>query len=240
MKRSHGWWARLFRQTHGERKASGALGEGDEAGLAFDERRYADAEKLLRRAVRQAESRASGEPSLATALNDLAEIYRAQAKYDDAVPLYRRAIDIVEKASGPHHASLARSLNSLALVYRAQGMYDEAEPLCRRALSILEKTAVSAPDDPGDPSLAPSVNNLLAVYLAQGRYREALPLFRRAVALKEKILGPAHPDLAGSLGNYAALLRKLKEEEEAAVWEARAETILHAKQAPGRRRGVRH
>ena len=196
---------------------------GGEAIAAFEERRFADAEKHLRRAVRHAEARGADHPVLAAALSDLAEVYRAQAKYDEAVPLYQRAIEIAEKSRGPHDASLARPLNSLALVYRAQGMYDEAEPLCRRALGILEKSASAKSVD--DRILAPSVNNLLAVYLAQGRYGEALPLYRRAVALKERILGPAHPDLAGSFGNYAALLRKLKHEEEAATWEARAQTL---------------
>jgi tetratricopeptide (TPR) repeat protein len=226
MKRSDGWWSRLFRRRGAASEKDSGIATG-EATLAFEERRFADAEKYLRRAVHQAEARAADHPVLATALNDLAEVYRAQAKYDEAVPLYRRAIEIAEKSRGPHDASLARPLNSLALVYRAQGMYDEAEPLCQRAIGILEKSASSKSAD--DPILAPSVNNLLAVYLAQGRYGEALPLYRRVVALKERILGPAHPDLAGSFGNYAALLRKMKQEEEAAAWEARARKIRGAK-----------
>jgi tetratricopeptide (TPR) repeat protein len=39
----------------------------------------------------------------ATSLNNLAEIYRAQGKYDDAEQLFKRALAIQEKAFGPDH-----------------------------------------------------------------------------------------------------------------------------------------
>ncbi len=38
---------------------------------------------------------------MATDLNNLAELYRAQGKHTEAEPLYRRALAIVEKALGP-------------------------------------------------------------------------------------------------------------------------------------------
>ena len=113
-----------------------------------------------------------------------------------------------------------RPLNSLALVYRAQGLYAKAEPLCQRALALAEGS-----HGPEHPATAGVVGNLLTVYLAQGRYGEAAPLFQRSVTLKERLLGPKHPDLASSLSNYAAFLRKMQNDHEAAAWEARARAI---------------
>ena len=43
-----------------------------------------------------------------------------QGKYDEAEPLFRRAIDIGEKTLGPEHPNLATGLNNLARLLRAQ------------------------------------------------------------------------------------------------------------------------
>ncbi len=78
-------------------------------------------------------------PTTDTKLNNLAELYRAQGKYAEAEPLYKRALAIRENALGPHHQDVATSLNNLALLYRAQGRHAEAEPLYKRSLAIREK-----------------------------------------------------------------------------------------------------
>ncbi len=72
------------------------------------------------------------------------------------------------------------------------------------------------------------------MYDDQGRYAEAEPLYKRALAIVEKALGPEHPDLATSLENYAALLRKTGHATLATKMEARAKAIRakHAKQNP--------
>ena len=57
----------------------------------------------------------------ARALADLADLYRTQARYDEAEPLFHRAIALLERPATARAAGLARALNSLALVYRAQG-----------------------------------------------------------------------------------------------------------------------
>ena len=60
---------------------------------------------------------------------------QAQGKYDEAEPLYRRAIEIIEKeALGKDDPDVAVWYNNL----QAQGKYDEAEPLYRRAIEIRE------------------------------------------------------------------------------------------------------
>ncbi len=68
-------------------------------------------------------------------------------------------------------------------------------------------------------------NNLAGLYHYQGRYPEAELLYRRALAIWEKTLGPEHPDVATSLENYAALLRKTGRDAEAARMETRAKKM---------------
>ncbi|WP_374409324.1 CHAT domain-containing protein [Hydrogenophaga sp.] len=106
----------------------------------------------------------------------MAGLYKAMGRYDEALPLYRRALAIDEKALGANHPDTAIDLNNLAGLYESMGRYDEALPLYRRALAIKEK-ALGA----DHASTATSLNNLAGLYKAMGRYDEALPLYRRAV-----------------------------------------------------------
>jgi tetratricopeptide (TPR) repeat protein len=85
-------------------------------------------------------------PNVATSLNSLAELYRAQGRYAEAEPLYTHALAIGEKQFGPEHPNVATLLRNLWLLYRAQGRYAEAEPLLKRWIAIDEKTL--GPDRP--------------------------------------------------------------------------------------------
>ncbi|NDY74971.1 tetratricopeptide repeat protein, partial [Desulfobacter hydrogenophilus] len=72
--------------------------------------------------------------------------YESQGKYEEAEPLYQRALKIRETVLGPDHPSVATTLNNLAGLYESQGKYEEAEPLYQRALKIRE--TVLGPDHP--------------------------------------------------------------------------------------------
>ena len=85
-------------------------------------------------------------PMLRRSLNNLASLYRAQGRYADAEPLYKRSLAIREKTLGPDHPDVAVSLNNLALLYQAQGRYADAEPFYKRSLAIREKAL--GPDHP--------------------------------------------------------------------------------------------
>ena len=72
-------------------------------------------------------------------LNNVGIALHYGGKYKEAEPLYKRALEIREKALGPDHPDTATCLNNLALLYRDQGKYEKAEPLYKRALEILKK-----------------------------------------------------------------------------------------------------
>ena len=81
---------------------------------------------------------------MATDLNNLAELYRAQGKYAEAEPLYKRALAIWEKALGPEHPNVAKSLQNYAALLRKTGRGEEAEKLEARAQAIRAKHAEHA------------------------------------------------------------------------------------------------
>ena len=74
---------------------------------------------------------------IAINFNNLAALYQAQEKYDDAEALYQRALS-KEKLLGPQHPDVAFTLNNLAVLLNRQGRRTEASQCYRRALAILE------------------------------------------------------------------------------------------------------
>jgi tetratricopeptide (TPR) repeat protein len=59
-------------------------------------------------------------------MNSLAALYRRQGRFDEAEPLFRRALAIYEKAAGPEHPAVATLLSNLSQVLKVEGRYDEA------------------------------------------------------------------------------------------------------------------
>ena len=111
--------------------------EYNDAGLeAYEQARYAEAEELYLAALEEAESFGEQDPRLATSLNNLAELYRAQGKYAEAEPLYQRALAILEKALGPEHPNVATSLDNYAALLREMDRNAEADKLEERARAI--------------------------------------------------------------------------------------------------------
>jgi tetratricopeptide (TPR) repeat protein len=68
-------------------------------------------------------------------------------------------------------------------------------------------------------------SNLARLYNAQGRYGEAEPLYKNSLAIRENSLGPDAAAVAGSLEDYATLLRKTNRAVEAEELEKRARAI---------------
>ena len=61
------------------------------------------------------------------------------SRYEEAAPLYERALQIFERALGPEHPHVAACLESYALFLRTVDRLEEAEPLEARARAIWVK-----------------------------------------------------------------------------------------------------
>ena len=126
--------------------------------------------------------------SEAASYNNLAELYRAQGRYERAEPLYKKALDIRERVLGAGHPDTAGSYNNLALLYESQGRYDEAEPLYKKALDIRERVLGAE-----HPDTASSYNNLALLYAARGHFTAAREYLEKALASFQVKLGEKHP-----------------------------------------------
>ncbi|MGI9413885.1 MAG: CHAT domain-containing tetratricopeptide repeat protein, partial [Hyphomicrobiales bacterium] len=134
-------------------------------------------------------------------LNNLAEVRKAQGRYQETEALLLKALAINEKTHGPRSHLLGPNLNNLADLYRLRGRYEEAETLMRKQLDIMEAAL-----GPGHITIATSLNNLALMLIARGRSDEAALLLLRALSIQEKALGADHPDVASTLNNLADAL----------------------------------
>ena len=80
-------------------------------------------------------------PDVATSLNNVAELYRAQGRFAKSEPLYQRALAIWEEALGPEHPAVVQGLENYATLLRDYQRHAEADEIEARAEAIRAKLA---------------------------------------------------------------------------------------------------
>ena len=155
----------------------------------------------------------------AARLNDeIIKLYQ-QGRYDKALPLAMRAVEIRERLLGSH-SDTVQSLNNLGMVLQALGDPSSAIPYLVRALAIVEHLK-----GPAHPDTASSLSNLAGVVYKTGDLPGARRYLERALAIYEQTLPPDHPDLARTLNNLGGVLHKMGNLPGARVYYERALAI---------------
>lgn len=175
------------------------------------------AEEALRIAIES-----TGENSLEVALaySTVAESYRIMNAGERALPLYRKARALYEKALGPNHPRVASLLSQEGLILMHDGKLALADQSMTQAVKSLKKQC------PGCMSeLAIAESNLGLLRLRQRRYRDADEVFSAAIELREKVNVSAAPELADALQNLAVVREKEHLLEDAARLNSRAQMI---------------
>lgn len=150
---------------------------------------------------------------VAELLHKAAIYLRNDGKYEQAEPLFERALALQEQQLGADHPGTTQTLTHLAICYRDQGKYDRAESLYQRALTIRERHPEVGPDH---PDTADSLNNLALAYYDQGKYEQAESLYQRALTIYKQMLRPDHLlDTANCLNNLARLYQAKGKYEQA-------------------------
>ena len=143
--------------------------------------------------------------------NNIAFIFRQNAKYTQAEQLYKHALRLAKHPLSMNKLAAAVILNNLANLFSLTDRQEDAEPLFERALAIDEKTF-----GPDHPNVAVNYNNLAGLYRATGRLEEAEPLFERALKILENPDGEPLPSYSVVLNNLAGLyqdMERLKDAE---------------------------
>jgi tetratricopeptide (TPR) repeat protein/nucleoside phosphorylase len=190
---------------------------------------YAEAEPLYRRALEISEKAPESEyPAIATALQDIAEILRADRRYGEAEPLFRRALEVGERSLGPEHPGLLVPRFNLWQLLIGTGQHEEAESLSSQMMQALGNFIESQDMPPQETELllekasqlehanaAVVITNLVELFRNDLQDEEAEQLLRRALAIGEKFLGPEHRQVSHTLQQLALVLQDLGQQEEA-------------------------
>ncbi|HKV36995.1 MAG TPA: tetratricopeptide repeat protein [Pyrinomonadaceae bacterium] len=131
-----------------------------------------------------------------------------QHKYDEALPLAKRALEIREKLLPRTDPRISSSLTNLGEIYLARKDYKPARETFQRLLQIQEEVF-----GPEDVNLAFTLDRLALLHFAARNSRETEAAYKRALALREKSLGPDDPQVAQSwfnLGEFYRFERDLK------------------------------
>jgi tetratricopeptide (TPR) repeat protein len=141
-------------------------------------------------------------------------------RFDEAEPLYHRAIEIILAATGSdEHPDIADIYHNLGGLEHARGNYVAAEPLARRSVRLRR---ASMPDH---PSLALDEAALAAILDELGQRDEAETLLRSALVVLERVPAAHRHERAVALNNLAALRYRQGDFEEAEALYRRALTI---------------
>lgn len=114
-----------------------------------------------------------------------------EGKYEEALPMAKRAVEIRESLLGKEDPLVADALSNLGAVMMAMKNYGGAQSQYEKALSIYEKAY-------GETSLkvCGALDNLGWLNYAANNNSKAENLFQRSLVIKEKLLGPDHAEVA--------------------------------------------
>lgn len=187
---------------------------------AIEDRRVADAERLLLAAAKHIETIGPDDPRLANTLNDLGVLYGMQNRDIEAEPLFERALAINEKAFGRQHPSVVLALQNLSVIYASQNKFSEAQRAARESLEISLQLFGAY-----HPRIGSVCRTLATVYALQGKYEKAERFTERSIVILENTLGERHPETAQSLEMMIKLMWTTHREREAQILETRLNTI---------------
>jgi tetratricopeptide (TPR) repeat protein len=114
----------------------------------------------------------------ATLLNNIALVYQATGRYDEAIRAYEQIIAVFRSLN--KQVELAMALANLGVVYKNQGCYEEAIDHYQQSLEITRCIGNIA-------GTASNLGNLGIVYYTQGLYEEAIDHYQQSLAIKQRI-----------------------------------------------------
>lgn len=191
------------------------IGQGKQA---FLEGRYGEAEELFKSSVKESQGYDHSDPRYANALNNLGELYRKQAKFSQAEPIYVELLDIAENKLQKKRQEAAVLVNNVAAFYRDKGDYPRSEKLYQKALGIWESDVKKL----SDQNYAAIISGMAKLYKDEGRYPEAEKLYLKALAIYEKLNDKKNPGMAAVETNLGSLYREQKRYKDSMAMYTRA------------------
>lgn len=170
------------------------------AGILQAEGKDREAEKLYLDAVEEGKKSGKEDLRLAESLEELGGFYEGRREFDEAEPLFKKALEIKRGILPSNDLNLTEPLARLTMLYQNAGEYSKAEPYMLKKLDIEERAF-----GPESINFAQGLNFLADLYRAEGKHAEAETTLKRVLSIHTKLDGPESPAVAGCLTGLADL-----------------------------------
>jgi len=179
--------------------------------LRYLQGRYAEGERLVRRALSIQEADPETEPlAYGDNLGNLAIFLDTQGRFDEAETLYRKVLALQETALGPNHLILGNTVFNFAASLSDQARYPEAADLYLRAIDIYSQHL-----GPDHPFVGSAYSDLGVVHEKTGALDEAKRCFHAALTICDSSLGADHSECASILNNLGLVCLARSEQAQA-------------------------
>jgi TonB family protein len=153
--------------------------------------------------------------------------YYKEGKYDEALPLAKRAVELREKALGREHMLVGDALANLASIYIGKQKLGDAGSSFERVLDIYAKVYGAE-----NPKLCGILDNLGWIKFADRDYGKAEDFMEHSLTIKQKAFGENSKEAAQALASLGLMKQRLRRYGEAVPLYKRAfETMEKAPKA---------
>ncbi len=133
------------------------------------------------------------------------------AKYDDALVIYKKALEILEDLTDDNSLrNTATIYHNIGSVYHAKGERDKALEQYEKSLKICLATIGE-----NHPDTAMTYNNIGSVYHAKGERDKALEQYEKSLKICLATIGENHPDTAMTYNNIGSVYHAKGERDKA-------------------------
>lgn len=161
------------------------------------------------------------EDALGEAFERLAERHFEQGNYKEAQVIYERILVHKLNDLGPESPDLIEDYNNLAMTLCIQKFFDRAEPFMKKAVTLYEKK------EQKDPlAFADYLHSLGTIHYRLDKLEEAEDEFSRVLEIRKAMLDRDHEDIGRTLTDYAKVVKKLGQNENAEAIYKKAKEIL--------------
>lgn len=123
-------------------------------------------------------------------------------KFDEAIPLAKRALEIRERLLPPADPQILSALGNLGNLYNAKGDYRAAKKSFERLLALQAQQF-----GPTHVNLSSTLDRLAVLHYREGSVSKAEDMYKRALALRENSFGPDDVEVGNSLFNLGHFYR---------------------------------
>jgi TonB family protein len=125
-----------------------------------------------------------------------------EGKFNEAIPLAKRALEIRERLLPANDPMVLTALGNLGDLYNAKGDYNAAKKMFERLLPMQEQQF-----GPTNIKLASTLDRLAVLYYRERNINKAEDAYKRALGLRENAFGTDHLEVANSLFALAHFYR---------------------------------